>query len=71
MPGARAPQWPNRMPLWRARGPTAAPELVIVLPDGCGPVDVAGDGRRVVCVSSRTDSDVYLASDFDPELARP
>jgi eukaryotic-like serine/threonine-protein kinase len=57
-----------RTELWRARGPTGEPELVIPLPDGCGETDVSADGRRLVCMYFRTDSDVYVATDFDPEL---
>ena len=57
-----------RTELWRARGPTGEPELVIPLPDGCGQADVSADGRRVACMYSRTDSDVYVATDFDPEV---
>jgi hypothetical protein len=43
--------------------------LVARLPEGCMQADVAADGRRVVCVSMRTESDLYLGSGFDPEAA--
>jgi Tol biopolymer transport system component len=58
-----------QLELWRTRGPAGAPMLVARLPEGCMQADVAADGRRVVCVSMRTESDLYLGSGFDPEVA--
>jgi hypothetical protein len=49
----------------------AAPLSPTSLPEGCQQADVSADGRRVVCMNRRTESDIYLASAFDPELARP
>ncbi len=50
------------------RAPEGTPELFAPLPDGCGLPDLSADGRRAVCVSTRTESDLYLSSDFDPDL---
>jgi eukaryotic-like serine/threonine-protein kinase len=60
-----------RVELWRTRGPDGVPELVAPLPEGCMQADVAADGRRVVCVSLRTESDLYLGTDFDPDVMHP
>jgi serine/threonine-protein kinase len=59
---------PLRYELWRARGTRAPPEFVTLLPEGCEETDVSANASRVVCVSRRDDSDVYFATDFDPEL---
>jgi serine/threonine-protein kinase len=54
--------------LWRMRGPEGTPEFVAPVPDGCNPPALSADGNRLVCVSERTESDLYLSTDFDPEL---
>jgi Tol biopolymer transport system component len=61
----------GRVELWRTREPKGTAELVAPLPDGCMEADIAADGRRVVCVSRRVESDVYLGTDFDPEVPHP
>jgi serine/threonine-protein kinase len=57
-----------RRELWRAHGVRAPAELVIVLPEGCEETDVSADASRIVCLMRRDESDIYLATDFDPEL---
>jgi Tol biopolymer transport system component len=55
--------------LWRMRVPDGKPQLYASLPVGCGGrVDLSADARRAVCVSQRTQADVYLVSRFDPDL---
>jgi eukaryotic-like serine/threonine-protein kinase len=59
-----------QLELWRTRGPAGAPVFVARLPEGCMQADVAADGRRVVCVSIRTESDLYVGTGFDPDEGR-
>jgi hypothetical protein len=58
----------GRVELWRTREPDGTAELVAPLPDGCMEADIAADGHRVVCVSHRVESNVYVGTDFDPEI---
>jgi tRNA A-37 threonylcarbamoyl transferase component Bud32/dipeptidyl aminopeptidase/acylaminoacyl peptidase len=61
----------SRKELWRLRGPGGKPQLYAALPIGCSSrVDLSVDATRAVCVSERTQSDVYLVSNFDPDLPR-
>jgi Tol biopolymer transport system component len=59
---------PVRRELWRARGIHASAELVVALPEGCEQTGVSANGGRVVCLMRHDESDIYLATDFDPEL---
>jgi Tol biopolymer transport system component len=55
--------------LWRMRGPDGKPQLYASLPVGCtGRVDLSADASRAVCVSVRTQADIFLVSRFDPDL---
>jgi len=64
--------WPSgnlRMELWRMRIPDGPPELVAILPDGCGytgQVAVSEDGRRAACVLASGRSDLMVASGLLP-----
>jgi hypothetical protein len=57
-----------RAELWRKRGPNGTPELYAPLPMGCGRTALAANAGRAVCVSYRTESDVFLTSNVDPDL---
>jgi serine/threonine-protein kinase len=57
---------PLRWELWRMRGVSGRPALVAQMPEGCDQLSISADGTRAVCVNHRTESDVYLATDFDP-----
>jgi serine/threonine-protein kinase len=59
---------PLRLELWRVKGTEGIPELVVQLPEGCEQTDVSADATHVVCVTRRTESDIYVATDFDPNL---
>jgi Tol biopolymer transport system component len=59
---------PMRFEVWRMRGPEGTPEPFATLPDGCLGPDLSADGSRIVCVSTRTESDLYISTDFDPDL---
>jgi len=60
---------PPRLELWRMHGPDGLPELYAPLPEGCGlATNVSADGRRGVCAYVRNESDLYVASNFDPGL---
>jgi Tol biopolymer transport system component len=62
----------TRKELWRLRGPGARPQLYATLPIGCsGSVDLSTAANRAVCVSERTQADVYLVFNFDPDLPHP
>ena len=52
--------------LWRVRGLDREPELVSVIPEGCADVDLSADATRMVCINSRLESDVHVATGFDP-----
>jgi serine/threonine-protein kinase len=55
--------------LWRMRGSTGSPQRYASLPMGCGDrVDLSVGARRAVCLSERTQADVFLVSHFDPDL---
>jgi Tol biopolymer transport system component len=57
-----------RAELWRKRGPNGTPELYAPLPMGCRSTVLAADATRAVCRSVRIESDVFLTSNFDPDL---
>jgi dipeptidyl aminopeptidase/acylaminoacyl peptidase len=59
-----------RSEIWRVRPPDGRPEFVAPVPDGCTWIDLAADGRRGTCPSLRSRGDLFLASNFDPELHR-
>jgi hypothetical protein len=61
----------TRKELWRLRGPGGKPQLYAQLPMGCtARVDLSAGANRAVCVSQRTQADVYLVSNFDPNIPR-
>ena len=55
--------------IWRMRASGAGAEFFAPVPDGCAWVDLAADGRRGACPSGRTESDLFVASNFDSEPA--
>ena len=56
-----------RAELWRKRGADGGPELYAELPVGCGRTALAADAVRAVCVSNRTESDVFITSNASPK----
>jgi Tol biopolymer transport system component len=58
--------------LSRVRAEGGAPTQVAVLPQQCSfwQTALSSDARRLVCTVSRTEPDVWLAENFDPESRR-
>ncbi|MFL5494683.1 MAG: hypothetical protein ACJ8DC_09915, partial [Gemmatimonadales bacterium] len=55
--------------LWRLRVPRGKPEFVAPLPEGCGGAfSLSRDGRRAVCDYIVRESDLVVATGFDPDL---
>jgi hypothetical protein len=58
-----------RLQLWRLRLPEGTTEFVAPVPEGCGAsFSLSRDGRRAVCDYNTRQSDLVVATGFDPEL---
>jgi eukaryotic-like serine/threonine-protein kinase len=55
--------------LWRVRMPDGKPEFVAAVPEGCGgSFSLSRDGRRAVCDYNTRQSDLVVATGFDPDI---
>jgi len=57
---------PWRSELWRMHAQDGRTELYSTLPEGCGQTSIAKNAERGVCRYERTESDLYVASTFEP-----
>jgi len=56
-----------RMQLWRLPMPEGKPEFVAPIPEGCATFSLSSDARRAACDYNTRQSDLVLATGFDPD----
>jgi serine/threonine protein kinase len=59
---------PPRLELWRLPMLKGRPEFVAPVPEGCISFSLSRDGRRAACDYNTRQSDLVVATSFDPEL---